>query len=89
MKQQLERLLSIRQVGELLGEISASSVYRMKANGCLPAPIQLPIQRSCWPASEIQLIVEGIADQVGEDQIKEIVAGIHDRRKKKIATELL
>ena len=89
MKQQLERLLSIRQVGELLGEISASSVYRMKANGCLPAPIQLPIQRSCWPASEIQLIVEGIADQVGEDQIKEIVAGIHDLRKKKIATELL
>jgi len=40
-------------------------------------------------ARGIQLIAGGIADQVGEEKIKAIVVGIHDRRKKKIATELL
>jgi predicted DNA-binding transcriptional regulator AlpA len=74
------KILSIREVGDRLGQISPSSVYKMVTKECLPNPVQLPIQRSGWPSREIQLIVDAVAIDLSESEIKEIVRGIQERR---------
>jgi predicted DNA-binding transcriptional regulator AlpA len=44
----------------------------MMSMKCLPRPVQLPIQRTGWPSAEIQLIVDALAIDLDEGDLKKI-----------------
>jgi predicted DNA-binding transcriptional regulator AlpA len=67
-----EKILSVREVGDRLGQISPASVLKMMSMKCLPRPVQLPIQRAGWPSAEIQLIVDALAIDLDEGDLKKI-----------------
>ena len=67
-----EKILSVREVGDGLGQISPASVLKMMSMKCLPRPVQLPIQRTGWPSAEIQLIVDALAIDLDEGDLKKI-----------------
>ena len=49
-----QKLLSIRQVQEILGGLSRATVYRLVRQGSLVRPKKVSARRVAWPAEEIE-----------------------------------
>lgn len=60
--------------------LSRSGVYAYIADGLLPKPVKIGERATAWPSDELDSIVRARIAGKSEDEIRQLVATLHDQR---------
>jgi prophage regulatory protein len=74
------KILRYRELLARLGLRSAASLYEHADSGVLTRPIKIGPKAAGWPEHEIDVILEARAIGATNDEIREIVKGLHAKR---------
>jgi prophage regulatory protein len=78
--------LRLPAVKQAFGFESDGAVYSHITDGLLPKPVKVGPRASSWPVEEIQLMLTARAGGASDEEIRLLVAGIHERRVRAWAT---
>ena len=78
----MKKLLTIKEVKNIIKRSESQIRFDVK-EGLFPPPIQTGKRKVCWVEEEIQEWLEGRIKGFPEDQIKELVTGILEKRNNK------
>lgn len=78
MQKQFTRLAGVKK---RWGYKSDSGIYNAVARGLITKPVKISLRASGWPDDEIDAIIEARIAGASNDDIRALVATLHERRR--------
>ena len=74
------RLLRVPELKQLFGYRSTTTVYNSLSEGLLTKPIRIGQRAVAWPENEIEIIIGARIAGKNDEQIKQLVSDLTERR---------